>query len=81
VPRSLRGREAIAAVLSDVWRYTVSPHQVDRLSTRDRNPLPCWNPTGGVVVADEDEVRAWARPLGPRQLPISREPLDARRKR
>jgi hypothetical protein len=80
VARSLRGREAIAAVLSDVWRYEVSASQVDRLMVRDSNPLPAWNPTGGVVVADEDEVRAWARPQGPKQLPLSQTARDARRK-
>ena len=79
--KTLRGRVAIAAALSEIWRFDVSPHQVDRLAVREVDPLPTWNPTGGVVFADEGEVRAWAAARGPRQLSLSREPLDARRKR
>jgi hypothetical protein len=81
VAGTIATREAVAALLSEIWRYAVTVDQVDRLMVREANPLPYWNPTGGRCLFDEATVRAWATPQGPKQLSLEPERHDARRKR
>ena len=78
--RAIATREAVAALLSELWRYPVTVDQVDRLMTREANPLPYWNPTRGRCLFDVDAVRAWAAPQGPKQLTLQPEKLDMRRR-